>query len=520
MCVIAVEGLGIAGTQLTLWGVPADPSHDPQRSCPGEFPATQGGPSCSSQAPVSAFLRLPTSCPTDPGQGLVTTAHVDSWWHPGRLNADGTPDLSDPNWVSASFASHLPPGLPDAPFPGLPADQFGPQQATTGCDSVPFAPTLSAGPASAASPGASGYSFDLTSPQTDDPKQLGEADLKKAVVTLPAGVRVNPAAAAGLDACSPPQIALGSNADPTCPDASKVGSVTITTPLLNKPLQGSVYLATPHQNPTGSLIAVYLVAQGPGVTIKLSGGVAQDPSSGQMTASFDNQPQLPFSHLHLEFFGGDRAPLSNPATCGTYTTHALLTSWSGKTVESDSSFTTSHDGHGAPCPAPRFKPTMVAGTTNPIAGGYSPLSIALSRSDDDQEIANIDSVSTPDGLTGYISHVTLCKDADARAGTCSAPSQIGTVTAAAGNGANPFPVTGRVYLAGRYKHAPFSLAFVIPVKAGPFDLGVVKVRAAVNIDRHNATLKVASDPCAHDSSTASPSKSGSSTSRSTAHASS
>ena len=187
---------------------------------------------------------------------------ADSWFHPGAF-------------VSDSFMSHLPPG-----YPSPPAD-WGPQQGPTGCDKVPFDPTVQTRPQTPAAGSPSGLVLDLSLPQSDDPETIGEADLSKAVVTLPAGVRVSPSSANGLAGCSPAQIGLHTEADPACPDTSKIGDVTITTPLLKEPLTGSVYLATPHENPFGSLVAIYLVAQGSGVTLKLPGRVDRIRARGR-----------------------------------------------------------------------------------------------------------------------------------------------------------------------------------------------------------------------------------------------
>ena len=64
----------------------------------------------------------------------------------------------------------------------------------------------------------------------------------------------------------------------------------------------------------------------------------------------------------------------------------------------------------------------------------------------------------------------------------------------AGVGSNPFFVTnGRVYLTGPYKGAPYGLAVVVDAVAGPFNLGTVVVRQAVNIDPITAQLSVVSD---------------------------
>jgi hypothetical protein len=334
-----------------------------------------------------------------------------------------------------------------------------------------------------------GFGFDLKLPQSDDPNGIGEGDLRKAVVTLPAGVRLNPGAAEGLAGCSPAQIGLHTESDPSCPDGSKVGSLTVTTPLLKEPLTGSVYLATPHDNPFGSLVALYIVAKGPGVTIKLPGRVDLNSSTGQITTTFDDNPQLPFSDLHLSFDGGGRGSLALPSACGTYTTHALLTSWSGKTVASDSSFTVNEGPAGGPCGSgSSFAPAFTAGTTEPVAGGFSPFELRILRSDSDQELSSLSSLTTPPGLLADVASVpTRCTEAQAAAVACPAASHIGTVTVGSGSGPNPFFVGGDVYLmgafgSGPFKGDPFGLAVVVHALAGPFDLGYVVVRTGIRLN--------------------------------------
>jgi hypothetical protein len=51
--------------------------------------------------------------------------------------------------------------------------------------------------------------------------------------------------------------------------------------------------------------------QARGVDVKLEGHVKANPVTGRLTALFDDNPQLPFSDLHLQFKSGPRAPLSN-----------------------------------------------------------------------------------------------------------------------------------------------------------------------------------------------------------------
>jgi len=463
------EGISILGTDVTLWGTPADPVHDAERYC-----RATADPGCAFTGARKPFLTMPTTC-TAEGVGLETSMETDSWFHPGIFQ-------------SAHFFSHIPPNYPDPSWPGA-------QQGPTGCERVPFDASFTAAPANIVSPGASGYAFDLVIPQDDDPNTgIAPSELKKVTVTLPEGVRVSPSAADGLQGCSSAQIALHSLTDPTCPDGSKIGSLTIDTPLLEQQLTGAIYLAHPHDNPSRALLAIYLVAKGPGLMIKLAGSVNLS-STGQLSTTLDNLPQTPFSHAHLQFTDGLRAPLSNPPRCGTYTTHAILTSWSGKTVTSDSAFTTSHDGNGSPCPVPRFSPKFSAGTINPVAGAGSPFTFTLSRTDDDDEFAALQAVRMPRGLLARISSLKqLCPAADMARGTCGPASQIGNVTAAAGPGPNPLTVKGRVYFGGRYKGAPFSLGIAVPVVAGPFDLGTVVVRSAIFIDRHTADLSIKTDP--------------------------
>jgi hypothetical protein len=476
------QGVDIAGSTLTFWGVPSDSSHDHERACPGEANPWRGGTACPSGAPRAAFLRNPTSCPP-PGVGIPTSVRMDSWENPGAFTAPVT------------FLSHLPPGYPAAP------QEWGAQAGPSGCEKVPFDPSFTAQPEGSAPRAGSptGFQFDLSLPQSKDPDVLGQADLKRAVVTLPEGVRLSPSSADGLAGCSSAQIALHSPDAPSCPDASRVGSVTITTPLLADPLQGSIYLATPHDNPFGNLVTIYLVAEGSGVVVKLPGQVQLDPGTGRITTTFDDTPQLPFSNVHLAFNGGPRAPLVTPPGCGTYNIQALLTPWSStpeapRTVSIESPFTIDADTGGQPCAPHGFSPAFTAGTQNPLAGRYSPFVLTLSREDIDQELDTM-TLDMPGGLIGRIAGTPLCPDSAASTGSCGEASRVGTVAVGAGPGSSPFAIRdGRAYITGPYKGAPFGLSVVVPAVAGPFDLGNVVVRAALFIDPHTAAVKVVSDP--------------------------
>ena len=459
----------LVGMTLTLWGVPDDPGHDLDR---GNFcidnevgaVCAQSGGRVSSALP-KPFLTNPTDCSAGP---VTTTMRADSWQDPG-------------NFHTASFVSHLPDGT---------------HAGVDGCDKVPFDPSIAVQPDVKTAYSPAGISVDVHLPPNDSPSGLGQGHLKKAVVTLPQGFAVSPSAADGLQACSPAQIGLDNASDPTCPDASKIGTVEVDTQLLPDPLKGSIFLAKQNDNPFGSLLAMYVSALDPvsGVRIKLAGKVDADPQTGQLTTTFDNNPQLPFSDLHLHFNGGPRAPLANPRSCGDKTVSADLTSWSGRTVQTTSTFAISGDGHGGPCPLPQFKPSVDAGLVNPVAGGSSSFVLRIQRQDVDNELKTI-STTLPPGLLAKVAGVALCTDAQAAGGSCPAASQIGRVQVGAGPGASPLYITnGKAFLTEGYKGAPFGLDISVPAVAGPFDLGTVNVRAALRVDPKTAQVTVEADP--------------------------
>lgn len=450
------EGLPISGTALTLWGVPADPAHDMERgSCLGLFGDSNG--SCPAGGiGLKPLLTLPTSC----SGPLAFAARADSWQNPGVT-------------ASASFVTH---------------DSASTPVGVNGCDKLDFTPSIRTQPITTGADSPAGLSVELKVPQNENPAGLAEANLKHAVVALPEGLSVNPSAANGLTACSPAQIALTSSSEPNCPDASTIGTVEVTTPLIDAPLRGSVYVAQQNANPFGSLLAIYLTAEADGVVVKLAGKIDADPQTGQLTTSFSNNPQLPFSDFKLNFFGGPHAALATPPACGTLSTTTKLTPWNGLAPSTPSdSFTISSGCESG------FSPSFTAGTVHPLAGAFSPVTLSFSRSDRDQALSTL-TVSLPPGLLAKTAGVPLCSDVDANGGTCPAGSQVGTVEVGAGAGSDPFFLPGKAYLTGPYKGGPYGLAVVVPAVAGPYDLGTVVVRQAIHIDPTDAHVSVTSDP--------------------------
>lgn len=393
--------------------------------------------------------------------------------------------------------------------------------ALTGCDAVEFEPTISLTPTSQQADSPTGMDVELTMPTDglEDPTGIAQANLANSIVTLPVGMALNPSVASGLSACTPAQVKLGTNDEITCPPSSKVGSVEVETPLLAETLKGSVYVASQRDNPFATLLAIYMVLESKrdGILVKIAGKVAPDPVTGQLTASFKENPEAPVSRLSLHFASGARAPLINPPVCGTYRIEAQLSPWTAQdpgnptpaeTVTQSSSYQVTSGPNGKPCPDGSLSPRLNAGLMNPVAGATSPFVLDLSREDGSQRFSALN-VAMPPGLTGYLKGIPYCPDATLAAiptaeGTgaaqlaspsCPATSQLGSVSVGAGAGLSPFYVnTGKAYLAGPYKGAPLSIAIVTPAVAGPFDLGNVVVRNALQVNPKTAQISVVSDP--------------------------
>jgi hypothetical protein len=476
--------LSIIEANETIWGTPSDPSHDAER---GEE-AISGGPPVSSEVGRVPYLTLPTSCDVEP----VGSVAVESILAPGILFGESAP-LSDAG--------------------GTPTPLIG-------CEVVPFSPRVTSRPSAASGESSSGLNFELQLPNQGllSPGGVTETEPEKTEVTLPQGVTINPSAANGIVGCSSSQYAAA-NGEPGvgCPEASKVGTLAAKTPLLEEAIEGSVYLASPHDNPFNSLLALYIVAKAPvrGVLVKQAGLVQADSTTGQLTTTFDHLPPLPYSSFELNLREGPRAPLITPQACGEYQTTAKLYPFSapGTATVRTAPFKITSGANGGSCVSGEGQmpahPTFEAGATSPLAGAYSPFIFRVKRSDGEQRFSSV-SATLPTGLLGRIAGVPYCSDAgiatassrgqegggalEQRSPSCSAASQVGTVNVAAGAGSMPYTVQGKVYLAGPYKGAPLSLEIITPAIAGPFDLGSVAVRTALYVNESTAQIRAQSDP--------------------------
>ncbi len=467
------EAAPVLSTSVEIWGVPAD--HSGPGLDKNLFQAVLGEGSFG--GPDASQTRVPlTTNPQHCDETLSGTASTDAWDTPGVF-----------------------------------ASQAIPMGALTGCEQLAFGSSFSMLPDTLAAGAPAGYSLDLKVPQELGPDGLATPTVKRASVTLPLGTVVSPSAGPGLKACSDAQF-FGTGrprqepATPAqCPPESKIGSVQIKTPALAEELTGQVYLGVPHCDPCspqdvaeGRMVRLLMQASTESVVVKLEGKGTINQQTGQITATFEETPPLPFEELKLTTNGGPRAQLANPRSCGQATTTADLTPWSTPfTPDSTPSF--SFDVNQG-CFAPQFAPSFVAGTTNNQAGAFSPFNLSFARSDSD-EFLNAIQIRLPPGLLGLLSSVPLCGESQASAGTCGQESLVGHVQALVGPGSEPFLVEGgQVFLTEGYKGAPFGLSIVVPATAGPYTLagttghGTVVVRAAINVDPTSAAVTITSDP--------------------------
>jgi hypothetical protein len=487
-------------TQVTFWGTPGDPRHDQSRGwgcIAGEYWIGAGSaPPCLllDQGDPPPLLTLPTNC-TSPFNPIV---EGDSW-----------PTKATPQGITFSAVPYALKDSSGNPLGGL-----------TGCNQVPFTPTMSAEPTTESASSPSGLDFNLNFEEEGLAKNangLAQSQLEDTSVTLPEGFTINPSAGVGLGGCTQADYAnetIESASGAGCPNDSKLGTVEIETPLLTQKILGSIFVAQPYENPSGSLVALYIVAKSPetGVLIKLAGKVVPDPVTGRLVTTFENNPQLPFDHFNFHFREGQQAPLVSPPTCGTFAAQALLTPWSepASALTDTSSFTITKGAEGGTCPAggaPPFHPHIEAGTQNNNAGTFSPLYVHLTRTDAEQEISSF-STDLPSGLTGDLVGIPLCPEANialAKTKTggreetepsCPGTSQIGHTLVGTGVGAVLAYVPGKLYLAGPYNGDPFSIVSVTSAVVGPFDLGTVVIRFGLRIDPITAQASV--DPSASE----------------------
>jgi hypothetical protein len=466
----------LRGVKFTLWGMPGLSSHNGQRfakgspgdpsGCPGVEEATCGGTGNAVTIPVKPLINLPGSCT---GASLVTKLDVQSYQDPNQL-------------------SHA-----ESQYP-----------AVDGCEKLTFKPVLTASLTTTQADSPSGFNLRFRVPQvfgfTPTPSQA-----KGVIVTLPEGLTINPDAADGQTMCGNEQAKFDSEGPAECPDQAKIGTISLGTPALDGPLVGSIYIGEPEP---GNQYRLFMILSGFGMNAKLVGEIRPDPETGRLTSHFEDLPQVPFDDFDIHVFASDRALLATPTSCTLYGASALFIPWNHRLANqtSEQFFGLDSGPGGSPCPGTvrPFEPRLVAGASNPLAGGFSSFHLKLDRDDGDQFLGDLN-FKMPPGFTGDLSGIPYCSEAAIAAAavksgrleqaspSCPAASQVGTSNVAAGPGGHPFHAIGRMYLAGPLGGAPLSLAAVTPALAGPYDYGNVLVRVALHIDPLTAQVSAASD---------------------------
>jgi hypothetical protein len=447
------------------------------------------------------FITTPSTClgegfPKGPSGHVYSTYLLAGSWAEAEA-----PGYSFPASAMPPLESPIPPGTEPK-----------------SCATIPYDPELGVDPGTATTDSPAGATVGVDVPHILGGGEQESSQTRSAQVALPAGMALNPSAANGLEACGDDQFDKGGRNPVTCPAASKVGTVTIASPPLpDGPLTGEVYVGRPigRDPASGTLYRIFVRAESAryGVDVRLVGNVRADPTTGQLTTTFAETPQVPFTSFALDFDDGPRAVLSSAMVCEPDPAAGTMTPWSGNPAAPPSSKIVFADAPGGgPCPKTLgerpFAPSFEARPTGTKAGAFSPFSLKIGRRDGQQEVKGVDVTLAP-GMTGKLAGIPYCPEAaiaaaagrggeaEMAASSCPAQSQVGTAKVAGGTGPAPLQIAGKVFLSGPYRGAPLSLAVLTPATAGPYDLGTVVVRVALFVDPETAQIRAVSDPIPH-----------------------
>ncbi len=403
------------------------------------------------------------------------------------------------------------------------------------CDTIPYEPAIAVDPGTTETDSPAGAKLEVSVPHLKDGGSQDSSDTEEAALSLPLGMGINPSAANGLQTCTDEQFGKGTRNPIECPAASRIGTVEIETPPLPEgSLEGPVFVGRQlSRDPaSGEEYRIFVDAESAryGISVRLIGGVRADPQTGQLTTTFREAPQVPFSSVVIHLDGGGRATLTSPATCGPSIADAEMTPWSevigalgaggadgpsGKPPAAPSGQFTLNTlpGGGAPCPktlAERpFAPRFSATTASTQAGAFTSLGVDVARDPGNQELKAAD-IELPPGMTAKLAGVRYCPEAaiaaaaansgaaEAASSSCPPESLLGAAAVTLGSGPEPLQIdTGKAFLAGPYQGAPLSLVVITPATAGPFDLGTVVVRVALQVDPRSARVSALTDPIPH-----------------------
>ena len=431
--------------KFTFWGMPGRRSHNAERFAKGSPGEPAGCPGWKTRA---------ASTPANPAS-IAGQA------------ADRQPD--DLHRRTAGHRTRRPvlPG-PRAPRPR----GVRHTRRSTGCEQETFNPVLSASlttDADRLAPPGSNLSFNV-------PQTLGftpsPSQLKAVTVTLPAGLTINPDAADGQSACTDAQANFGTRGPGRMPGQREdrhgrdrhAGARRAADRLdLHRRTEAGRPVPALHDRSTASAS-----------TPSWSAPFQPDPATGQLTALFDDLPQVPFEDFDLHLFASDRGLMATPTHCTLYTVEARLRPLERRARRPDtptSSSASTPGPSGAPCPGQvrPFHPRLVAGHVEPGRRRLQRLPPEarprrrrpVPRRPQLQDAARLHRRPARDHLLpGGRDRGRGAEPGPRRAGAARAArpsSQIGTTNVAAGPGSHPFHASARCTWPGPFKGAPLSL---------------------------------------------------------------
>ena len=195
------------------------------------------------------------------------------------------------------------------------------------CARLPFAPQLSMGFSGSTDHGGNPSLHTTLS----NPGGSPDANISRVAVTLPPTELIDNAHL--QNPCTRVQFAQGSTPGEDCPSGSVIGSAKAQTPLLEKPLEGPVYLRSDPENKSG--LPDIVAALNGQIDITLDGKVSTVHKAIRTT--FEAVPDAPVSNFTLNLDGGRRGLLQNNTSLCLHPLHAAvdISGQNGKTANQD-----------------------------------------------------------------------------------------------------------------------------------------------------------------------------------------
>jgi hypothetical protein len=154
----------------------------------------------------------------------------------------------------------------------------------------------------------------------------GEANISRTRVTLPPTELIDNAHIGNV--CTRVRFNEGETPGKNCPPSSVLGFAKAITPLLDRPLEGPVYLRA-----SGRAVPDIVAALNGQIDIVLDGRV--DSVHGRLRTSFETVPDAPVSKFTLHFDGGSKGLLENSPKLCAHVQHftAVFIAQNGKTAD-------------------------------------------------------------------------------------------------------------------------------------------------------------------------------------------